>query len=280
MVQMNKTITDRMNKDSVIKNSGCIINTCGIVDDEGIKLHIEEIKALHINVVICIGSDIGLSKITSALVSEGAKVTSPSLQTQQQLYSQSQSSSLSQSQIQLPVKKINWNIHVVSCPLSQGIQVRTSEQRKELREQRFLHYFEGPQRNLDIHLITHKHLDKAQFFQIRSTRDAQNLNSSALPLTQEKIERISSDELRKIDSPKDFFDIYPNRIVAVLNEISPNEKGSVPHSIFGLVRVESIDPAKNEYTLWQPAPGDLPMYPNNRFVIGEIDWNYKLESKK
>lgn len=63
----------RLEIDTEVRSSGCIIDTCGLADDVGFKLHMHTIKALDVDVVMVVGHERLYSDLVRA--NKDSKVT-------------------------------------------------------------------------------------------------------------------------------------------------------------------------------------------------------------
>ncbi|KAI0231954.1 Cleavage polyadenylation factor subunit clp1 [Massospora cicadina] len=71
--RLGEMLKRRLEVDKDLKSSGCIIDTCGLADDVGFKLHMHTIEALDVDAVLVVGHERLYSDLVRA--NKGSKVT-------------------------------------------------------------------------------------------------------------------------------------------------------------------------------------------------------------
>ncbi|KAH7830053.1 putative mRNA cleavage and polyadenylation factor CLP1 [Monocercomonoides exilis] len=195
--RLGEVIEAKMAMDPAIKYSGCIINTCGWVEEEGRELQLASVVSLRSNVIINLGLDslaVFMKEKTAAHADE-------------MFYKFEENSTASAEE----TKKCLFpkdDIFVYTAQRSGGVSNRRTQQRQAARSRRFLSFFYGPHRELTSYTTTIK-VTQMQLFQVVKKVET----SSMAPLTGQKAQV----DLRCLTAvpPSDFWK-FENSVAAVL----------------------------------------------------------------
>ena len=203
-------VEERERRDAVAGSSGILVNTMGWVEGLGYELLLHAAEVLKVNTVVVIGQDRLHAQLKKRLGSGSGKVA------------------------------------VVKVAKSDGVVLRSKEQRQEARQRRVEEYFYGLRKDL----MPVSQTAKFENLEVYRVGGGPKAPRSALPIGATSV----SDPL-KISKVGDFRDIL-NCMVAISHASSPEELLNA--NVAGFIYVQDVDVEKGTVTYLSPRDGALP----------------------
>ncbi|CAK4671620.1 hypothetical protein LEN26_017597 [Aphanomyces euteiches] len=231
--ELAKRVDERLANDAEVNASGVIINTCNWIDSGGYQVLLHSIQAFHVDLVIVLGQD----KLCSELQ-----------------------------------KDLSSSTNVIKLPRSDGVVQRSSQQRHQLRMDRFHEYFYGKRLHSTLPMQSpfefSPHSAEVDLDEINVYR-IQDLSVSNVMLPVGQVHDMQRLRVLPADKSSEL-----NHCMAAVSH-PPNAKADneddeqllLSSSAAGFVLIKSVNVATGKMTLLVPCPGPLP---SKNLIVGTL----------